>query len=100
MGLTVIVFPWEIGVRGVEVGGPPFLPKDASLLQAVLPGLLCSELTPALLMVVLCELSGGWGFHSGRGQVVVGFELGCVFLVLGVRPGTGGGDVDGAAGED
>lgn len=97
MGLTATVLPCEAVVRDVEVGGPPFLPKEACLLKTLVPGLLCRGVTPES-MLVLCGLRDGRGLHSGRGLVVVGLVLDCVFFTLGVRPGTGGGEDVGAAG--
>ncbi len=96
MGLMATVFPWETGVRGVEVGGPPFLPRAACPLTTVLPGLLCTGLTPGP-MAELSELTGGRGLQSGVGLEAVGVVLD--FFPLDVRTGTGGGDETGAAEE-
>lgn len=96
MGLLDTVFPWEAKGRGVEVGGPPFLPKAP--LPTVLPDLGCSGLTPGP-KVKLFESTGGGGLHSGAALEVLGLVLGCGFFPLDVRTGTGGGDETGAPGE-
>lgn len=96
VGLMATVCCWDPRGRGVEVGGPPFLPKAACSLPTILCGLLCRGLTPGP-MVELFELTGGWGLQSGGG--LEGVVLDCTFFPLDVRTGTGGGDETGAAGE-
>ncbi len=99
VGLMTTVFPCDTGVRGVEVGGAPFLPKEACPLITVLPGLFCTWLTPGPVGE-LCVLTGGWGLQSGDGLEVLGVELDCAFFFpLDVRIGTGGGGDTGAAEE-
>lgn len=92
----VTVFPWKPGVRGVEVGGPPFLPKAACAFATVLPDLLCNGLTPGPF-TELFELTGGRGFQSGGELEALGMVLDCAFFPLDGRSGTGGGDEAGAA---
>lgn len=98
VGLLATGCTSETTVRWTEVGGPPFLPKATCPLAAVLPGLLCTKLTPGPTLE-LFELTGGWGLQLGGGLEAVGLLLDCAFFPLDVRSGTGGGDEAGAAEE-
>lgn len=81
-------FSWETSARGVEVGGPPFLPKSAGPFT-----LLCTRVTVGSLLK-LPGLTGGRGFQS-RWRVEVEAEGNFLSLAR----GTGGGEVTGAAAE-
>lgn len=58
MGLTAAAFPWEKGVLGVEVGGPPLLLKAACSLTTLVAGLFWTSLAPEPAEE-LFELTGG-----------------------------------------
>lgn len=90
-GLMVRGFSWETSARGVEVGGPPLLPKTACPLA-----LLCTRVMVGSLLK-LVEVTGGWGFQSRWGLDEEGVMLGSAFFSL--MSGTGGGEVTGAAEE-
>lgn len=88
--MVAAFFPWLTGVRGVEVAGALFLPRDACPLNVVaVSGFPGGGRTPEEPP----ELCGIRGFHSGGGTEA----LGCGFFPLGEITWGGGGA--GPAGE-
>lgn len=84
-GLMVRGFSWGTSARGVEVGGPPFLPKTPCPLA-----LLCT----AVSLLKLVEVTGGGGFQSRWRLDAEGAMPGSAFFSL--ISGTGGGEATGA----
>lgn len=80
-------------MRGVEVGGLPFLPKEACPLTWL-------RMRPARgSAVTLLEAFFTWGLKSRGGLDGVAVRLLGAFFTLDARPGTGGGDEMGAGEE-
>lgn len=87
VGVTATGLLWETRVRGVEVGGFPFLPKEVCPLTWLW--------TPGSA-VKLFEVIFAWGLKPRGGLEGAGVRPLGVFFPLDTRTGTGGGDEMGA----